>query len=227
MLTRLSACTEPRPQIAYHSTIPPPVEDQYWARARNLDAPRLRDIRKRLEAPASQVPQAEVDALASELIEDIVPLASDYIGNVIVQKLFEKASSGSRVRSAYFRFRDATDPGLQMAMLERLAPFLASIACHKNGTWAAQKILYVSPDEDRLPVLIICVSGTSSRLLRKSPLLVITCKHSYLLCCSISMATMPRSCACASFLQCPTSSSMRWSIAAGKWICPVCDNVWY
>jgi protein JSN1 len=88
---------EPRPHLAYHSSIPPPVEDQFWARARNMDAPRLRDIRKRLEAPASQVPQAEVDGLAMELIEDIVPLASDYIGNVIVQKLFEKSSSGPRV----------------------------------------------------------------------------------------------------------------------------------
>jgi hypothetical protein len=40
-----------------------------------------------------------VDALASELLEDIIPLASDYIGNVVVQKLFERGSSQLRVGS--------------------------------------------------------------------------------------------------------------------------------
>ena len=42
----------------------------------------------------------------------------------VVQKLFEKCSSGPR-----------------MAMLERIAPHLAMIGIHKNGTWAAQKII--------------------------------------------------------------------------------------
>jgi len=41
-----------------------------------------------------------------------------------VQKLFEKCSSVPR-----------------FAMLERLAPHLAMIGIHKNGTWAAQKII--------------------------------------------------------------------------------------
>lgn len=42
----------------------------------------------------------------------------------VVQKLFEKCS-----------------PGPRLAMLERIAPHLAMIGIHKNGTWAAQKII--------------------------------------------------------------------------------------
>jgi len=42
----------------------------------------------------------------------------------VVQKLFEKCSAGPR-----------------LAMLERICPSLAMIGIHKNGTWAAQKII--------------------------------------------------------------------------------------
>ena len=35
-------------------------------------------------------------------------------------------------------------------MLERIAPFLASIGVHKNGTWAAQKII----DHANTPALV-------------------------------------------------------------------------
>lgn len=50
----------------------------------------------------------------------------------VVQKLFEKCS-----------------PGPRFAMLERIAPHLAMIGIHKNGTWAAQKIIECvqAPDE--------------------------------------------------------------------------------
>lgn len=49
-----------------------------------------------------------------------------------MQKLFEKCS-----------------PGPRQAMLERIAPHLAMIGIHKNGTWAAQKIIECvqAPDE--------------------------------------------------------------------------------
>jgi hypothetical protein len=102
---------EARPPVSYYTSIPPPTEDQYWARTRNLDAPRLRDIRKRLEAPAQQVSQAEIDDLGTELLDDIVPLASDYIGNVIVQKLFEKSSSGMRVGHGALAELDGREKG--------------------------------------------------------------------------------------------------------------------
>ena len=83
---------------------------------------------------------------------EIVELASDWLGNTVntdlptftvshsltsvflkvVQKLFEKCSVEPRI-----------------SMLERLAPHLAMIGIHKNGTWAAQKIIECvqSPEE--------------------------------------------------------------------------------
>lgn len=79
-------------------TIPPIPEDRQRQRNPNLDTPRMRDIRKRLEAPAQHVSQAEVDGLTSELLEDTVYLSTDYIGNCIVQRMFERCSSELRVR---------------------------------------------------------------------------------------------------------------------------------
>lgn len=89
--------TEPRAPAIYAAAIPPPVEEHAHLRPRSLDTPRLRDIRKRLEAPPGQISQAEIDTLASELLDDCVMLSSDYIGNVIIQKLFERCTSTFRV----------------------------------------------------------------------------------------------------------------------------------
>lgn len=73
----------------------------------NSEAMRLRDLRKRLDEPIS--PQ-EVEELLRELLDEIVPLSSDYIGNTIVQKILERATVAGR-----------------MVVLERLAPHLATI----------------------------------------------------------------------------------------------------
>jgi protein JSN1 len=51
-------------------------------------------------------------------------LASDYVGNTIIQKLYVSVS-----------------PELRLAMLERIAPHLALIGTNKHGTWAAQHII--------------------------------------------------------------------------------------
>lgn len=126
----------------YATMIPPYIDENAHLRPRNLDTPRLRDIRKRLEAPAGQISQAEIDNLADELLDDCVMLSSDYIGNVIVQKLFERCSSTYRVSflALYTFYELLTDCIIsQFALLERIAPHLAGISCHKNGTWAAQK----------------------------------------------------------------------------------------
>lgn len=54
------------------------------------------------------------------------------LASKVVQKLFERCS-----------------PGPRFAMLERITPNLAMIGIHKNGTWAAQKIIECvsSPEE--------------------------------------------------------------------------------
>lgn len=62
----------------------------------------------------------------------------DYIGNTVIQRLFERCSEMTK-----------------SMMLEAVAPYLASIGVHKNGTWAAQKII----DTAKLPAQIAIVCG--------------------------------------------------------------------
>jgi protein JSN1 len=72
----------------------------------------------------------EIEQIAIEMLPEIVELSSDYLGNTVVQKLFERCSDEVRDQ-----------------MLARIAPHMAEIGCHKNGTWAAQKII----DQCKLP----------------------------------------------------------------------------
>ncbi|GMK59629.1 hypothetical protein CspeluHIS016_0802350 [Cutaneotrichosporon spelunceum] len=122
------AAAEVRPPVTYYTTIPVIGDRQNM---RRFDVARLRDMRKRLDS--GNASQEEVDNITRELLEDSADLSSDYIGNTIIQKLFERAA-----------------PGLRKAMLERIAPHLAVIGIHKNGTWAAQKIIEcANTDEER------------------------------------------------------------------------------
>ncbi|GAO19412.1 hypothetical protein UVI_02060820 [Ustilaginoidea virens] len=99
------------------------------------DAPKLRDVRKRIDNQL--LSQAEIESVAMDMLPEIAELASDYLGNTVVQKLFEFCSD---------QVRDA--------MLAEIAPHMAEIGVHKNGTWAAQKIIDVckTPQQMRLIV---------------------------------------------------------------------------
>ena len=92
------------------------------------DAPKLREIRKRIDNNA--MPQAEVEEVAMVMLPEIAELASDYLGNTVVQKLFEICNEQ-----------------IKHEMLDRIKPHLAEMGVHKNGTWAAQKII----DATRVP----------------------------------------------------------------------------
>ncbi|BGO89605.1 hypothetical protein NBRC10512_001544 [Rhodotorula toruloides] len=131
----VAAVGEERPPIMYYTSIPLAVlnDPRFARRYSNNDAPRLREIRKRLE---SELPMDEVDEIAHDLMDEIVPLASDYLGNTLVQKLFEQTSTPVR-----------------KAMLERIAPHLAPIGTHKNGTWAVQKVIQCAQDEDEYALI--------------------------------------------------------------------------
>ncbi|GJJ12180.1 hypothetical protein Clacol_006421 [Clathrus columnatus] len=116
----IQALAEFRPPSMYYTTIPAVSDKQ---QNRKWDAARLRELRKRLDS--GSMSSEEVDEIARDLLDgELVELASDWLGNTVVQKLFEKASEEPR-----------------FIMLERIAPHLASIGIHKNGTWAAQKII--------------------------------------------------------------------------------------
>lgn len=120
--------------IAYSNSVDeiPPVGEPTSTRL--YDAPRLRDIRKRIDNQS--LPQADIESIAHDMLPEIAELASDYLGNTVVQKLFEQCSDLTRD-----------------AMLEKIAPHLAEIGVHKNGTWAAQKIISVCKTEGQMEVI--------------------------------------------------------------------------
>ena len=99
-------------------TIPEPSHNRVH------DAPKLRDIRKRIDNQSYS--SEEIESIAADMLPEIADLASDYLGNTVVQKLFEHCSD------------DMKD-----SMLAEIAPHMAEIGVHKNGTWAAQKIIEV------------------------------------------------------------------------------------
>ncbi|ORY83898.1 armadillo-type protein [Protomyces lactucae-debilis] len=102
---------------------------------RKFDAPRLRDIRKRIDAGV--LAPDELEGLALEMLDEVAELSSDYLGNTVVQKLFENCTTATKIK-----------------MLKRIGPALAETGIHKNGTWAAQKIIDVAqtPEEKWLIV---------------------------------------------------------------------------
>lgn len=60
----------------------------------------------------------------------------DYIGNTVVQRLFEKCSEDTKTK-----------------MLKRIAPHLAAISIHKNGTWATQKIIDLAKTTEQIDLI--------------------------------------------------------------------------
>lgn len=99
------------------------------------DAPKLRDIRKRIDNNSWS--QAEIEAIAMEMLPEVAELSSDYLGNTVVQKLFEFCSNPVRD-----------------AMLAEISPHMAEIGVHKNGTWAAQKIIDVAKMPQQMGMIV-------------------------------------------------------------------------
>lgn len=125
-----SLAVDPSRLKRFSSLLPSPP-----AASRRFDGARLRELRRAMDAPSSVW---EVDRCAEALIPVLPALATDYLGNVLVQRLFEQASD------AY-----------KLTMLQALAPHLARIGCHKNGTWVAQKLLECIPrDSEMVPLAV-------------------------------------------------------------------------
>ncbi|PBP27069.1 hypothetical protein BUE80_DR001975 [Diplocarpon rosae] len=116
----------------YQSEIPAIQEPSH---NRIHDAPKLRDIRKRIDNQSWS--QQEIENIAAEMLSEIAELSSDYLGNTVVQKLFEHCSDDMRD-----------------AMLMEIAPHMAEIGVHKNGTWAAQKIIGVCKTPKQMSMII-------------------------------------------------------------------------
>ena len=116
----------------FQGDIPPIPEPSH---TRMYDAPRLRDIRKRIDNNACGL--QEIEELANSMLPEIAELSSDYLGNTVVQKLFEFCTEETKE-----------------AMLEQIAPHLAEIGVHKNGTWAAQKIIEVCKLDSQIVMIV-------------------------------------------------------------------------
>ncbi|KAL1305946.1 hypothetical protein AAFC00_004087 [Neodothiora populina] len=141
--TRISAGVEQAISYdLYHTEIPPISEPSH---NRTHDAPHLRDIRKRIDNQS--VTQAEIESIAMEMLPEIAELASDYLGNTVVQKLFENCSEG-----------------VKEAMLAEIAPHLAEIGVHKNGTWAAQKIIDVARTPAQMDMIVTALRPYATAL---------------------------------------------------------------
>lgn len=115
----------------YYSYIPVlPDRSQY----RKFDPVTLKDIRRRLDG--GHCSPSEIDQVAQDLMDSCTTLASDYIGNTIIQKLYANTSKAIRLE-----------------MLNRIAPQLALTGTHKNGTWAAQKIIECATSEEEMSII--------------------------------------------------------------------------
>lgn len=93
--------------------------------ARLFDAPKLREIRKGIDS--GSLKKHEIEELAFAMLDELPELLSDYLGNTVVQKLFEHCSDTAKT-----------------CMVRVVAPYILQMAAHKNGTWAAQKMIAVA-----------------------------------------------------------------------------------
>ena len=116
----------------FEAEIPPVPEASH---TRIHDAPRLREIRKRIDNNA--ISQGEIEEIAIGMLPEIAELSSDYLGNTVVQKLFEFCSEAVKEK-----------------MLLQIDSHLAEIGVHKNGTWAAQKIIDVAKVPSQINIIV-------------------------------------------------------------------------
>ena len=130
---RISQSLEDAMSYSGHQHAIPPILEPSHNRIH--DAPRLREIRKRIDN--NNISPVEIENIAMEMLPEIAELASDYLGNTVVQKLFENSSEETKE-----------------AMLTQLAPHLSEIGVHKNGTWAAQKIIDVARTSTQMSMIV-------------------------------------------------------------------------
>ncbi|KTW25909.1 hypothetical protein T552_03183 [Pneumocystis carinii B80] len=113
---------------SYAFEIPPVPEPSL---NRQFHGSRLKEIRKKFDN--SGYTQKEIEDMANDMIDEVSELSSDYLGNTIIQKLFEHCSEEMKEK-----------------LLKKIAPHLSGLGIHKNGTWAAQKIIDLAKTETQI-----------------------------------------------------------------------------
>lgn len=111
----------------YAITLPPIPNPNF---KRKVEPTRLRELRKQLESdPSPDV----ILATFNESRDCWVDLCSDYIGNIIIQKLIEYGTEEQKT-----------------CLINSIAPHMAAIGIHKNGTWAIQKMIECVKTEEQI-----------------------------------------------------------------------------
>jgi protein JSN1 len=87
-----------------------------------LDGQWLRDLRRRIESPLSTA--EELDSIIQSFHGNFVTIAKDTFGNVLIQKLIERASQDQLKQIAVACLSNILQLGL-----------------HRNGTWVIQRLL--------------------------------------------------------------------------------------
>lgn len=116
----------------YAFEIPPVPEPSL---NRQFHGSRLKEIRKKFDNSAFT--RKEIEDMANDMIDEVSELSSDYIGNTIIQKLFQYCSEEIKEK-----------------LLKKIAPHLSGLGIHKNGTWAAQKIIDLAKTETQINDII-------------------------------------------------------------------------
>ena len=130
---RIAANLETAMSCEYYMPEIPPIPEPSHSRIH--DAPRLREIRKRIDNNSCN--PIELENIAIEMLPEVSELASDYLGNTVVQKLFEQCSEETKE-----------------AMLVAITPHMAEISVHKNGTWASQKIIDLARTPQQMHLIV-------------------------------------------------------------------------
>ncbi|KAJ2719269.1 hypothetical protein GGI07_005308 [Coemansia sp. Benny D115] len=116
-----------------------------------LHQSRLRDIRKLLESGngnGSPIPQEEFDQIVAELMPHAVDLCTDYVGNVLIQKIAERGSAEQKLE-----------------LVRRVGPHMTAIGVHKNGTWAVQKIIDTADRPEQRRAIVDSIKQYAPQLL--------------------------------------------------------------
>lgn len=86
----------------------------------------------------SVLTQLELEEICLIMLEKLPELCYDYLGNMIVQKIFVLLKS----------------PVIRLMMVKTIAPYLTQLSVHKSGTWAIQKIINTRGDDYHQKIII-------------------------------------------------------------------------
>lgn len=90
--------------------------------AREFQTPKLREIRKAIDSDSLST--IEIEQIGIAMLDELPELSFDYLGNNIVQKIYDRSSDI-----------------VKDIILRKVSKFLTGLGIHKSGTWVCQKII--------------------------------------------------------------------------------------